>query len=64
MITLDFVQLALGVAITLVGLVFGTWRLVKVPQGQNFSRVATRRALIYLVIMLAGGISLIVFSLF
>jgi len=60
--TLHNVQLALGIVITILGSVFGIWRIYKVPQKQNFSKVATIRAIIYLVIMLAGGISLIIFS--
>lgn len=58
----DYVQLTAGIVITVFGLVFGAWRLYKVPQNQNFSKSATIRAIIYLVVMLAGGIGLIVFS--
>lgn len=56
------IELVIGFVVTLAWLVTGLIRLIKNPSGWNFSKAAFIRYLIFMLIAIVGGVSLIVFG--
>ena len=61
--TINQIQVIVGIALIAVAVVYGLIRILAVPMGLNFSAAAVIRYVIFTVIAVAGGIALITFGL-
>lgn len=60
---MSLIALIIGAVVVLSLLVYGGYRLAKVPQSFNFSGAAITRILIFVGIGLIGGITLLAFGI-